>query len=201
MSDNEIKSTLEIVWEKVEKIGKASKEELEIERLKEEAQKVVGKFLSQESSDFEKDFINLITDKPSKHRKVIIKTVVQTFLKNIVLPLTQYQLEDAKKAVQGLNIVFKTVPEVSQISRQIEKILEEYYNHKEILFNELKKRFNAGVEGLERALSNELGTEVKINVEEQPQFKEEWNKIKEKLDLEYGRQLEYLKNLFEKLIS
>jgi len=46
-----------------------------------------------------------------------------------------------------------------------------------------------------------LGAEVKVNVEEHPQFKEEWNKIKEKLDEEYGKQLEYFKNLFKKIIS
>ena len=196
----EIKSALEIALEKAERIGKASKEELELYQLKEEAQRLSAKFLRNELSDFEDKFNEFLQNKTSQQKRIIYQSVIDVFLKNIVLPKSEYQLEDGKKALEGLKIIFKRVPELSKVYQQIEKLLKEYYTHRETLHDELLKRFNTGVEALEHALSDQLGTEVKINVEEHPQFKEEWNKIKEKLDEEYGKQLEYLKNLFRKII-
>ena len=197
----EIKSALEIALEKAERIGKASKEELELFQLKEEAQRLSAKFLRNEVSDFEDKFNEFLQNKTSQQKRIIYQSIIDVFLKNIVLPKSEYQLEDGKKALEGLKIIFKRVPELSKVYQQIEKLLKEYYTHRETLYDELLKRFNTGVEALEHALSDQLGTEVKINVEEHPQFKEEWNKIKEKLDEEYGKQLEYLKNLFRKIIS
>lgn len=197
----EIKSTLEIALEKAEKIGKASKEELELFQIKEEAQKLSAKFLRNELPDFEEKLAEFLKNKNSQQKKAIYQSMVDIFLKNIVLPKYEYQMDDIKKAIEGLKKIFKKVPEISKVCQQLETLLREYLRHKEAIYNELLRRFNAGVEALERALSDQLGAEVKVNVEEHPQFKEEWNKIKEKLDEEYGKQLEYFKNLFKKIIS
>lgn len=198
---DEIKSTLEIALEKAERIGKASKEELELFQIKEKAQKLSAKFLRDELPDFEEKLTELLKDKSSQQKKVVYQSIVDVFLKNIVLPKYEYQLDDAKKALEGLKKIFKKVSEISKLCQQLETLLREYLMHKEAIYNELLRRFNAGVSALEKALSNQLGAEVKVNVEEHPQFKEEWNKIKEKLDEEYGKQLEYFKNLFRKIIS
>ncbi|PMP66159.1 MAG: hypothetical protein C0190_05930 [Thermodesulfobacterium geofontis] len=197
----EIKSTLEIALEKAEKIGKASKEELELLKIKEEAQRLSAKFLRNELPNLEENLSELLKDKTSQQKKVIYQSIVDVFLKNIVLPKYEYQFDDAKKALEGLKKIFTKVPEISKLCQQIEALLKEYLTHKEVIYNELLKRFNAGVSALEKALSDQLGAEVKVNVEEHPQFKEEWNKIKEKLDEEYGKQLEYFKNLFRKIVS
>ncbi len=198
---DEIKSALEIALEKAEKIGKASKEELEAFKLKEEAQRLVAKFLRNEISDFEERVKEFLKDKNPQQKKIIYQGMVDVFLRNVVLPSYEYQLEDIKKTLEGLRNLFKNIPEISKICQQLEKLLKEYYTHKEAIYNELVKRFNTGVEALEKALSDQLGTEVKVSVEEYPQFKEEWNKIKSKLDEEYGKQLEYFKNIFKKIVS
>ncbi|NPA39985.1 MAG: hypothetical protein GXO57_06050 [Thermodesulfobacteria bacterium] len=198
---DEIKSTLEIVMEKVEKIGKASKEELKAVKLREETQKVVGKFLRGEVTDLGEAIQEFLKDKSSEEKKEVFKTVVKVLLKNIVLPYTSYQLEDVKRAVDGLAQAFSKAPEILRLCEELKKLLETYFEHKEKIKEELLKRFSAGVEALEQALSDQMGTEVKINIEEHPQFKEEWGKIKEQLDREYGRQLDYIKNLFEKLVA
>ncbi|NPA40128.1 MAG: hypothetical protein GXO57_06780 [Thermodesulfobacteria bacterium] len=198
---DEIKSTLEIVMEKVEKLGKASKDELEKLKLKEEAQRLVGKFLTEEDFNLGAAIEDFLKDKSPEVQKEVFKVVVSMLLKNIVLPYTKYQLEDGKKAIEGLSQVFKKAPEILRLCEEIKKLLETYHQHKETIYQQLVERFNAGIEALEQAISNQMGTEVKINVEEHPQFKEEWGKIKEQLDREYGKQLEYLKNLFEKIIA
>ncbi|MCD6489446.1 MAG: hypothetical protein J7K20_01800 [Thermodesulfobacterium sp.] len=198
---DEIKSTLEIALEKAEKIGKASKEELETFKLKEEAQRLAAKFLRNEISNFEEKVKEFLKDKNPQQKKIIYQGMVDVFLKNVVLPSYEYQLEDIKKTLDGLQTLFKNVPELSKICQQLEKLIKEYYTHKEAIYNELVKRFNTSIEALEKTLSDQLGTEVKVSVEEHPQFKEEWSKIKTKLDEEYGKQLEYFKNIFKKIVS
>ncbi|PMP97955.1 MAG: hypothetical protein C0169_01390 [Thermodesulfobacterium geofontis] len=170
-------------------------------KIKEEAQRLSAKFLRNELPNLEENLSELLKDKTSQQKKVIYQSIVDVFLKNIVLPKYEYQFDDAKKALEGLKKIFTKVPEISKLCQQIEALLKEYLTHKEVIYNELLKRFNAGVSALEKALSDQLGAEVKVNVEEHPQFKEEWNKIKEKLDEEYGKQLEYFKNLFRKIVS
>jgi hypothetical protein len=43
--------------------------------------------------------------------------------------------------------------------------------------------------------------EVKVSAEQHPQFQEEWRKISEYIDREAEKQLEYLKQIFQKIIS
>jgi len=198
---DEIKSTLELALEKAEKIGKASKEELELMELREKAQKLGAKFLKNEIENFEEALNELLQNKSSSQRKEIIKNIVEVFLKNINLPWFEYQIEDSKKALEGLACIFKNIPEISRLTQEIERLLKEYYNHKEAIYNELKSRFEGGLEELEKNLSAQLGAEVKINIEEHPQFREEWRKIKEKLDEEYEKHLNYLKELFKKIVA
>ena len=198
---DEIRSTLEIALEKAEKIGKASKEELRLLALQEEAQKIAAKFLREDFHDFKEKLEEMLKNKQPQEKKAVLKGVIQVFLRNIVLPYTEYQLEDAKKALQGLKLTFEKMPEIDRLLKEIEKLLTQYNTHKEAIYQEMIKRFSAEIELLEQALANQLGTEVHVEPENHPKFKEEWAKIKEKLDEEYNRQLEYLKSIFAKIIS
>lgn len=198
---DEIKSTLEIALEKAEKIGKASKEELWLMSLEEEAQRLAAKFLREELEDFEEKIKNFLENKNPNEKKVIIRGILKVLLRNVVLPQTEYQLKDSKKALTGLKILFKKIPEMDKLCKEIEKLITQYKSQKDAIYKELLKRFAAEVEMLEQAISEQLGAEVHVDPESHPKFKEEWNKIKEKLDEEYLKQLEYLKNIFEKVVS
>ncbi|WP_028841637.1 DUF6657 family protein [Thermodesulfobacterium hveragerdense] len=198
---DEIRSSLEIALEKAEKIGKASKEELKLFELQEEAQRLAAKFLREETSDFRERLETMLKDKKPQEKKAILKGVVQVFLRNIVLPLNENQLEDAKIALKGLKLVFEKMSEMDRLLKEIEKLLIQYNTHKEAIYQEMVKRFSAEIEMLEQALSNQLGAEVHVEPENHPKFKEEWGRIKERLDEEYNRQLEYLKGIFNKIVS
>ncbi len=196
----EIRSTLEIALEKAEKIGKASKEELELEKIKEQAKKLAAKFMENQKVNLKEELISLTIDKSDIFKKAAFKSALEVFLKNIVLPRGESQLQNAKIALQGIKSLFQNVPEVEKLCAEVERLLKEYYQNLFTIYEELKKRLAAGVEDLEKVLSEQMGAQVKVSIENHPQFKEEWQKIKERLDQEYGRPLEYFKNLFEKLI-
>ncbi|MFN3407317.1 MAG: hypothetical protein ACK40E_06285, partial [Caldimicrobium sp.] len=71
----------------------------------------------------------------------------------------------------------------------------------ELLYQEMVKRFAASISALERAVSEQMGAKVKLTPESHPQFQEEWIKVKEHLDREYSKQLDYIKNLVLKILS
>jgi len=197
----EIRSTLEIALEKAEKIGKASKEELEWERHKEEALSLVGKFLKGEITDFKSETQRFLSTLKENYRKKALKTIVDALLRNLVLPHEEYHLKDMKNILKALKDLLREIPQIEKLLNDTERLLEEYLLQKETIYQELERRFAEGISALEKAVSEELGAKVKISPEAHPQFQEEWRKIKEHLDREYGRQLEYVKNLLSKIFS
>lgn len=76
-----IKSALEIALEKAEKIGKASPEELEWERLKERALSLVGRYLKRETQDFKGEVKTFLANVPERHKKKVFKVVLEALLK------------------------------------------------------------------------------------------------------------------------
>ncbi|OAQ20983.1 DUF6657 family protein [Thermosulfurimonas dismutans] len=194
----EIKSALEIALEKAEKIGRASREELKLEELKEKGQRLAAKFLnSEEEIDLAAEIARL---NPSE-KGPFIKGIIFTLLRNINLPRDEYALEGAKKALLGLEIVFSAFPDVKQLTQEIERLLSQYLQHRKALYEQLKQQFESQLAGVEEALRNQMGVQVQVDVEMQPQFQEEWRKVRDQLDPQYERQLEYLKNIFAKALN
>ncbi|MFN4197335.1 MAG: hypothetical protein ACK4FM_04980, partial [Caldimicrobium sp.] len=187
----EIKSSWEIALEKAEKLGKATKEELEWEKKKEKALSLVGKFLKGESKDFKKEVHTFLNEFPEKDKKKILKIVIEALLKNLVLPREEAHLREIKEILEALKSFFDKVPQMDKLFQETEKMLKEYYQQKELLYQELVKRFSASIGALERAVSEQVGAKVKLAPETHPQFQEEWSKVKEHLDKEYSKQLDY----------
>ncbi|MFN3921493.1 MAG: hypothetical protein ACK4K4_03740, partial [Caldimicrobium sp.] len=194
----EIKSAWEIALEKAEKIGKASKEELEWEKQKERALILVGKFLRGESQNFKEEVEIFLRDIPEKNKKKILKVIMEALLKNLVLPREEYHLKEIKDLLKALRDFFINIPQIDKLFQETEKMLTEYYHQKEAIYQEMVRRFSEGISALEKAVSEQLGAQVKLSPESHPQFQEEWKKIKDHLDKEYSRQLEYIKALFLK---
>ncbi len=197
----EIKSALEIALEKAEKIGKASKEELDLERQKERALSLVGKFLKGESQNFKEEVEIFLKELPEKNKKKLLKVIIEALLKNLVLPREEYHLKELKEILKVLNSLLTNIPQVNKIFQETEKMLTEYYKQKSAIYQELVKRFSASLSALEKAFSEQVGAEVKLSPEAHPQFQEEWRKIRDHLDGEYLRQLEYIKALILKILS
>jgi hypothetical protein len=198
---DEIRSTWEIVLEKLEKIGKADPEELKLENLKGTAFKACAKFLNEPTSSWEDTVGKFLSQVEPKYKRQAIKFITEVLLKNIVLPKLETQLANSERAIAGLSYLFKGLPEMGKLIKQIEALIKEYYAQKKALYEELKKRYSAELSALEQALSNNLGVEVKVSAEQHPQFQEEWRKISEYIDREAEKQLEYLKQIFQKVVS
>ncbi len=192
----EIKSTLEIVLEKVEKLGKASKEELRREELIKEGRRLAAKFLN------EKDFSllkALATVKP-EDKPLILRGVVDTLVRNIVFPRDEHAIAEIERALLGLEQVFAAFPQVKQLTAEIKKLLLLFYQQQKQIYEQFKQQFKAQFSEVEEALKEQYGEQIKVDIEMQPKFQEEWRKIKGQLEEQYRQQLDYLKGLFYKML-
>jgi len=197
----EIRSSLEIALEKAEKLGKATKEELLWEKQKERALSLVGKLLKGEAPHFKEEVSTLLRELNEPFRKRALKTILEALLNNLILPRDELHLKEMKDILKALRGLLSELPQLEKILLDTEKMLEEYLQSKEALYQELERRFAASLSALEKAVSEEMGAKVKLNPEAHPQFQEEWRKVKEHLEAQYGKHLSYIKNLLLKVLA
>ncbi|HHI97610.1 MAG TPA: hypothetical protein ENJ96_07130 [Thermodesulfatator atlanticus] len=192
----EIKSTLEIVLEKVEKLGKASKEELRREELIKEGRRLAAKFLN------EKDFslLKALAAVKPEDKPLILRGVVDTLVRNIVFPRDEHAIAEIERALLGLEQVFAAFPQVKQLTAEIKKLLLLFYQQQKQIYEQFKQQFKAQFSEVEEALKEQYGEQIKVDIEMQPKFQEEWRKIKGQLEEQYRQQLDYLKGLFYKML-
>ena len=192
----EIKSTLEIVLEKVEKLGKASKEELRREELIKEGRRLAAKFLN------EKDFslLKALAAVKPEDKPLILRGMVDTLVRNIVFPRDEHAIAEIERALLGLEQVFAAFPQVKQLTAEIKKLLLLFYQQQKQIYEQFKQQFKAQFSEVEEALKEQYGEQIKVDIEMQPKFQEEWRKIKGQLEEQYRQQLDYLKGLFYKML-
>lgn len=189
-----IKTAAEIAKEKLEKIG----EPTEAERLKwkygPEGEKLAALYL--------KEDVNLTTELgkfEEKARKIIITSVNDILLRNITLPRTEAARKTNKKAMDGIKVLKSNKAAVENVYSRMRHILDHYVQEgakqKKQAYASLKAEFEAKIQ---QAIRQQTGVNarMKIDVEKQPQFQEEWQRLQVQMEGQYTKLLdEYKKEL------
>jgi hypothetical protein len=192
----DIKSAREIAMEKVEKLGEITTEERLKWKYFPEGEKLAARYLKQN--------LNLITELGKYDEKVVSyikKGASEILIRNINLPRNDLARKNNKKAMEGLKNLKKDKIGVENIYSRMRNIFNHYIEQGEQqrkqAYEQLKVEFAAKVQ---QAIQQQLGTVVglKIDVERQPQFQEEWRKVLVQLDSQYISLLnEYKQELIE----
>ncbi len=187
----EIKSALEIALERAERIGKASKEELEQSRWKEEARKAAVKFMN--GGEGEVDLKEALSGFPPQAIPTAIETVSQVLARNIFLPREKEQWATIDRALKGLQQLKGSA--VLQIIDNIRYLLQTYQQTREQYKEQLKMRFQGQIDGVKQALAQQYGMGVasRLDAEALPEFQQEWSKISGEIDSQFQQQLDQLK--------
>ncbi len=181
MSD--IKSAHQIALEKVEKIGEATDEERLRWKYVPEGEKLAAKYLKQN--------LNLVAELANLDQNVtryIKEGATDILLRNINLPQNELAKRNNKKAMEGLKTLKKDKIGMENIHSKIRSLFNHYTEQGEQqrkqAYEQLKAEFEAKVQ---QAIQQQMGSvvELKIDVERQPQFQEEWRKLLAQLDSQY----------------
>ena len=181
MSD--IKSAREIAMEKVEKLGKATDEERLKWKYIPEGERLAARYLKQGCN-----LVVELSQYQENVRKYIVEGAGDILIRNIDLPKDDLAKRKNRQAMDGLKTLKSDKVGVENVYSKLRRIFEHYIEHGEQqrkqAYESLKTEFEAKIQ---EAVQQQLGTLVgiRVDVERQPQFQEEWRKMQSQLDSQY----------------
>lgn len=187
----DIKSALEIAMEKVEKLEKATDEERLKWKYLPEGEKLGVRYL--------KEGGNLVIELGKYEEKVkryIIEGATDILARNINLPKNDLAKRNNRRAMEGLKNLKSDKIAVENVYSQLRHLFNHYVEQGEQqrkqAYETLKNEFEAQVR---QATQQQMGllVGIKIDVEKQPQFQEEWRKIQTQIDSQYYKLLDEYK--------
>ena len=187
----DIKSALELAMEKVERLGEATGEERLKWKYVPEGERLATRYLKQN--------LNLVAELSNYEENVtryIKEGACDILIRSINLPKDELARRNNKKAMEGLKTLKSDKIGVENIYSKIRSIfnhyIEEGEQQRKQAYQRLKVEFEAKVQ---QAIQQQLGSVmgIKIDVERQPQFQEEWRKLQTQLDSQYIKLLDEYK--------
>jgi hypothetical protein len=190
-----IKTAAEIAKEKLANIG----EPTEAERLKwkygPEGEKLAATFL--------KEDINLAAEVKKyedKPRQFIVNSLNEILVRNITLPRNDIMRRTNKKAMDGIKALKTDKNAAENVIGRIRQLLDHYgqegESQKKQAYEQLKTEFE---QKMQQAIRKQTGTNarVKFDVEKQPQFQEEWQRLISQMEAQYSGLLDDYKKELE----
>ena len=189
MSD--IKSAHELAMEKIEKLGEVTDEERLKWKYVPEGEKLAARYLQLDCN---------LSVELSQHEETVRGYVIEgagdILARNINLPRNDLVKENSKRAMDGLKSLKNDKAAVENVYSKMRRVFNHYTEQGEQqrkqAYESLKAEFEAKVQ---QAVQQQLGTSMRINidVEQQPQFQEEWRKMQIQLDSQYLKLLDEYK--------
>lgn len=180
---NHIKSAREIAMEKVAEMGEVTEEERLRWKYVPEGEKLAASYMNKD--------LNLAAEL-GKYDKAAIGYIKagasDILLRSIDLPASDLARKNNKKAMEGIKTLKNDKVGVENIFSKIRNVFNHYTEQGEQqrrqAYEQLKAEFGAKVQ---EALKQQLGTAagVKIDIENQPQFQEEWRRLGLQFDAQY----------------
>lgn len=191
MSD--IKSAQEIAMEKIGKIGEATEEERLRWKYLPEGEKLAARYIHEE--------LNLAAEMgkfDEKAKRYILKGADDILIRNITLPKNDTAKKNNKRAMDGLKSIKSNKTAAENVLSRIRQIFNHYTEQGERqrkqAYEALKGQMTAKMQQMvQQQMGSSMKMKVKIDVESQPQFHEEWRKVQAQLDSQYLKLLDEYK--------
>ncbi|MBI4285614.1 MAG: hypothetical protein HY670_06915 [Chloroflexi bacterium] len=188
----EIKSALEIAMEKIEKLGKASDEELLKWKYMPEGEKLAARYLKE---DF--DLLAEISKFDKKAVKYVSDGAIEVLCRNIALPRNEIAKKTNKRAMDGIKNLKTDKVGVENVFSKVRRVFNHYVTQGEQqrkqAYEQLKADFTMK---MQQAIQQQFGSAsgYRIDVERQPQFQEEWRKLQNQFETQYIKVLDEYKH-------
>ncbi|MBN1189764.1 MAG: hypothetical protein JXA46_08430 [Dehalococcoidales bacterium] len=191
----EIKSAREIAMEKIDKIGEATEDERLEWKYVPEGEKLAARHLKQAI-----DLAAEVKKFDKKASKYVIRGINTVLIKNIDIPRDDAGKRTNKLSMDGIKAIKTDKTRVEAVLNQIRHVFNHYSEQGEQqlkqAYDSLKADFQAKVEQALRQQGASMSG-VRIDIEKQPQFQEEWRKLKIQLEGQYTQVLTEYKNELE----
>ena len=187
----EIKSALEIAMEKVAKLGEATEEERLRWKHVPDGEKLAARYLKQN--------LNLLSELGKfgeKEKKYVIEGMQGVLMRNIDLPRNDFLRKKNKRVMEGIKLLKNDKVSVENVFSKLRRVFDHYAEQGEQQRQQVYESLKADVEAkIQQAVKQQTGTlaNIRIDVESQPQFQEEWRRALAQMDAQYTTILEECK--------
>ena len=187
----DIKSALEIAMEKIEKLGEATDEERLRWKYIPEGERLAARYIKQDCN-----LVVELSQYEEKVRRYVMEGAGNILIRNISLPKDDLAEGNNRRTMDGLKNLRNDKVAVENVYSKMRRIFNHYTEQGEQqrrqAYESLKTEFEAK---LQQAVQQQLGSlmRIKVDVEKQPQFQEEWRKIQAQLDSQYLKLLDEYK--------
>ena len=187
----DIKSAHEIAMEKIEKLGEATDEERLKWKYVPEGEKLAARYLQQDCN-----LATELSQYEESARRHVIGGAGDILVRNINLPGNDLARRNNKRAMDGLKGLKNDKVAVENVYSKMRRVFNHYTDQGEQQRKQAYESLKAELEAkVQQAVQQQLGTsmKLKIDVEKQPQFQEEWRKLQAQLGSQYLKLLDEYK--------
>ena len=191
-----IPSALERALERVEKLGRASAEDLQRSKFKEEGQKLAAQYLNGEASLR----TELAGYDEGAERSGLVEGIEEVLIRNLELPTTDAAKDRNRLAMDGLKLTKKDPGAVENIFSKMRQIFNHYTGQGEMQRKEAYENLKRDMQMRLSQMARQQGMPPidMQHMENHPQFQMEWRKAKAQLESQYDL---YMKEYREQLTS
>jgi len=183
----EIRSAREIALEKAEKLGKATKEELDRAKYIPEGEKLANNYLRNETN-----LVAELTKYPEGVRKYLVAGAQDVLVRNLDLPKGDFIKKRNKMVLAGLKVLKQDKAGLENVFSKIRRLFEHYEGQGEQQRKQAYEMFKRDFEARVRQAMQQQGVigAGRLDVERHPQFQDEWRQNMRQLDSQYLKLLE-----------
>jgi hypothetical protein len=191
---DEMKSAYERAMERADSLGKASEEDLAKWKYIPEGEKLAARYLKEEY-----DISAELGKYDDKVRKYVLEGTQEVLIRNIDLPRNEFTKKRNKMVMEAIKELKRDKVGIENVYTKLRRLFSHYEKEGEQqrrqTYEAVKRDFEAK---LMQAAQQQLSTAPppKVNVENHPQFQQEWRVVMAQLDSQYLRLLdEYKKEI------
>lgn len=182
---SEMKSAYEKAMERVEKLGKATAEEMAVLDAAPLGNRLAAKYMNEPEFNLEAEIAKY---RGTGTRKLIVDGIQEIFLRYVALPQSDVGKANIKKAKQGLLVIKENKKAVEQIFSQLDNLFNYYEQARQQAFSQLKQMIEQRM-GQQMRAAGAIGRQPKMDVTSDPQFREELAKALGDMTAQYEQAL------------
>jgi len=188
---DEMKSAFERAMERAERLGKASEEDLRKWKYLPEGERLAARYLKDEC-----DLVVEIGEYDDNVRQHVVEGAQGILVNNIDLPRNELAKRTNKKAMEAIKELKRDKVSVENVYTKLRRIFNHYEQEGEQQRRQAYEAVKKDVEAkMQQAIQQQLGAagSMKVNVETQPQFQQEWRRTLAQLESQYLKLLDECK--------
>lgn len=185
----EIRSTMDMVMERAAKIAAEAQESGNDETATQQGMRLAAGYLNTGEGNLQ----TILLEQKKEEQPAVLKGMVDTLLRNIVLPRDEILLHNSAKALEA--VMELASGDVSSACTELQQLLNQYSQHKEQMLQQLDDAIRQQLEQHLAQQGTQLTEDMTINPSMHPKYREEVDKMLTDLNGQYNEAFDQRKEM------